>query len=271
LAWFFTYNRGFDINTFLKKKYVAYLVLLAGWIGFCYWLFAKEIWPRYQRVTDSSGLEHVRDLEFPLAFAWGSDIPLAGKGYGSWLRDMREMDTTGLIWIMKGYYFLDEKGSVEEDEQLALSRIDQVVDLIGIPKDRILFQLLQQEINADVRQRPFEATGMERFYVSDLYHLSGDTLELCFPLKDSLTLPPLLWYKLDEWLSRHSKQMDEVTRIVGIADGSGIAESSDIALDRAIIAKERMKENGWDENKINLSTGQRSKTKAVQNRCVIIF
>jgi len=56
-----------------------------------------------------------------------------------------------------------------------------------------------------------------------------------------------------------------------IADGSGIAESADMALERAIVIQKRLMNNGWKEDQINLSTGQRNNPLAIRNRCVIVY
>ncbi len=256
---------------FLKKKNLVYLVLLAGWIGFCYWLYAKELFPRFHGFQETTWPIHVKDLKYPLAFNWGSDIPLAGEGYEEWVDEVEKVDSVEEVLIIKGFYFLDEQGSIPLGEALGSRRVDYVLKSIEVSKDRIMVQVLPQEINADVRSNPFEAIGVERIALSNVLHLSGDTIELCFPIKDSLNLPPLLLHKLDFWLNRQSGHKEDQFFIVGIADGSGVAESSDMALERAIVIQKRLMNNGWKEEQINLSTGQRNNPLAIRNRCVIVY
>ena len=147
-------------GTFLKKKYLLFLALLAGWIIFCYWLYAKEVSPRFHGKEDTSGLEHVKDLNLPLAFNWDSDIPLAGKGYKAWIDEIEKEDTIGKILIIQGYYFRDEEGSIPLDEALARRRVENVLKLIKVSNDNVMVQVLPQEINSDVRTRPFEAISI---------------------------------------------------------------------------------------------------------------
>jgi len=262
---------GIDINTFLKKKYLAYLALLAGWIGFCYWLYAKELFPRYHGLQETTWPIHMQDLKFPLAFNWGSDIPLAGEGYKEWVDEVEKVDSVEEVLIIKGFYFRDEEGSILLGEALGRRRVDHILKSIEVSRDRIMVQMLPQEINADVRSNPFEAIGVERIALADVLQLSGDTIELCFPIKDSLNLPPLLLNRLDAWLSMQSDHIEGQSFIVGIADGSGIAESADMALERAIVIQKRLMNNGWKEDQINLSTGQRNNPLAIRNRCVIVY
>ena len=255
----------------MQKKYLAYLVLLAGWIGFCYWLYAEELLPRLQGIDDRSYPARVRDLKLPLAFNWGSAKPLAGEGYKEWLDDIEKVDSLRDILIIKGYYFRDEQGSIPLDEVLAHQRVDSFLKVTGLPLDKVLVQVLPREINADVRSSPFEAIELERIALNNVLRLSGDTIELCFPLKDSFNLPPLLLKRLDAWLDKHSGQQEDQYAIIGIADGSGIAESSDQGLDRAIWFHKLLKEKGWTNEHIRLSSGQRTNPNPIRNRCIIMF
>jgi len=256
----------------LQKKYIAYLVLLTGWICFCYWLYAKELLPRFLGTQkDSPWPIHVEDLKYPLAFNWGSAIPIAGEGYEEWVRDIENIDSTVDVIFIKGYYFRDEQGSMPLDESLAHQRVNNLLTLINVPQERIMVQVLPQEINADVRSIPFEAIGVERIALKNILRTSGDTIELCFPIKDSLLLPPLLLNRLEAYLDKYADRQDSLTSIVGIADGSGIAESADVALDRAIIVQRVLIDKGWKGDRIRLSTGQRSNAQTIRNRCVIIY
>lgn len=255
----------------MQKKYLAYLALLAGWIGFCYWLYAKELFPRFHGTKDPVGITRIKDLKYPLAFKWASAIPLAGEGYEDWANDFDQVDSSTGGMIITGYYFRDEKESLAQDEALAHQRVKNMLKLMKVPGEMIVVQVLPQEINADVRSYPFEAIGMERIALSNLLQIAGDTIEVCFPIKDSLILPPLVLNRLNAWLDQHADRQDSLTNIVGIADGGGIAESADIALDRAIAVQQVLVEKGWSVEHIHLSTGQRSSLHEIRNRCVIIY
>ena len=255
----------------MKKKFLAYLALLAGWIIFCYWLYAKELFPRLHRLQETTWPLKKEDLKLPLAFTWGSEIPLAGQGYEDWVRDLGKVDSLNEVLIVTGFFFRDERESVLLGEGLAGKRVEQVLKLIRVSKDRVMVRLLPKEINADVRSNPFEAIGVERIKIGDIFRLSGDTIELCFPVKDSLQFPPLLANRLDEWISNHVGEQEEKYSIVGIADGSGIAESADMALERAIFIQRLMVRNGWKEEQLRLTTGQRNNAHAIRNRCVIVY
>jgi len=256
---------------FLKKKYLAYLALLAGWIIFCYWLYARELLPRFQGLKGTPGITYVKDLNLPLAFTWGSDVPLAGKGFSEWESDIKKADSLGKVLILTGYYFLDEQPSILLSEALAKNRVKNIVNSMQIDSNRILIRVLAKEINADVKSSPFEAIGIEQMPLNDVLRLAGDTIELCFPLKDSFNLPPFLVNQLNAWLSSHSDRKDDEWFIVGIADGSGIAESADMALDRAEVIQNILIQQGVKNEHIHLSTGQRINPNTIRNRCVIVY
>ncbi len=255
----------------MQKKYIAYLVLLAGWIVFCYWLYANELFPRFHEKKETSGIQHIKDLKYPIAFNWASDIPIAGEGYEDWLNDVEKVDSSMGALIITGFYFRDEQGSIPLDEALAQQRVKNILQLMKVPLDKILIQTLPQEINADVRSNPFKAIGIERIAQPNLLRIAGDTIEMCFPIKDSLILPPFVLHELNAWLDEHAERKDSLTYIVGTADGGGIAESADIALDRAIVVQRVLVAKGWKGEQIHLSTGQRSSSYAIRNRCVIIY
>lgn len=220
---------------------------------------------------DSDGPEKVENLKYPVAFRWASDIPLAGEDYKDWIADVEAVDSSTDVVIIKGYFFRDEEASIKLDEELAHRRVKNLLQSLHVPSDKIMVQVLPQEINADDRSYPFEAISIDRVALKNILHSEGDTLELCFPLKDSLTLPPILLNKMDDWLDRHSEMKDRFTNVVGIADGSGIAESADMALDRAIVIQRVLMAKGWKGENIHLSTGQRSSPHPLRNRCVIIY
>ncbi|MFZ1677498.1 MAG: hypothetical protein WBP41_03900 [Saprospiraceae bacterium] len=255
----------------MQKKYIAYLALLTGWIIFCYWLYAKELFPRFHGLKETTGIQRIKDLKHPLAFNWASDIPLAGEGYDDWLKDIELTDSITAALIITGYYFLDEQGSIPLDEAMAHQRVRNMLKLVKVPLNKIMIQVMPKEINADVKSNPFEAIGIERIALPNLLRIAGDTIEMCFPIKDTLILPPLVLNRLDVWLDQHADRKDSLTFIVGIADGGGIAESADIALDRAIVVQRVLVAKGWKAEQIHLSTGQRSSPHAIRNRCVIIY
>lgn len=60
-------------------------------------------------------------------------------------------------------------------------------------------------------------------------------------------------------------------QIVGTADGSGIAEPADLAMDRALEIKQMILNKGWKEEQLILSTGQRNHPLTLRNRCVVLY
>lgn len=247
------------------------MALLAGWICFCYWLYVEGIAPRLLGSREKSWPAYSTDIPFPLAFNWASDIPLAGLGYGDYKTQFADLDSTDEILIITGFYFRDEAATIEELQDLGKRRINAMLDYHYVSKDRMMTQLSVQEISADVRSNPFEAVRFERIPVADVLSASGDTLEICFPLKDSLVVPQVVTDRVIRWFDKASNHKESVVHVVGTADGSGIAEPADIALDRAMIIKKIILSVGWKEEQIQLSTGQRNHPLALQNRCVVIY
>ncbi len=247
------------------------MALLAGWICFCYWLYADEIAPRLHGSREKSWPAYSEDIPFPLAFSWASDVPLAGLGYGDYKTQFDDLDSLDEILIITGFYFRDEAVTIGELQDLGRRRINGMLDYHQISKDRMMTQVSVQEISADVRSNPFEAVRFERIPVADMLSITDDTMEICFPLKDSLVIPQVCTNRVIRWLNKASKNKESIVHVVGTADGSGIAEPADIALDRALIIKKIILNAGWKEEQIQLSTGQRNHPLALQNRCVVIY
>ena len=146
-----------------------------------------------------------------------------------------------------------------------------MLDYHQISKDRMMTRVSVQEISADVRSNPFEALRFERIAVADILSITDDTIEICFPLKDSLVIPQVCTNRVIRWFNKASKNKVSIVHVVGTADGSGIAEPADIALDRALIIKKIILNAGWKEEQIQLSTGQRNHPLALQNRGVVVY
>jgi hypothetical protein len=86
-----------------------------------------------------------------------------------------------------------------------------------------------------------------------------------------LKLPQICLDRMNGWIDRSSDQKDRILNIVGTADGSGIAEPMDIAMDRALSIKKLFIDKGWKEENIQLSTGQRNHPLTLRNRCVVVY
>jgi hypothetical protein len=210
-------------------------------------------------------------LKIPLAFSWGSDIPLAGKGFDAWKAQFSQVDSTGSIVIWTGYYFKDEAEMPTDQVDLGLKRVKKVLSFLNLDRKRILIRSLPQEINADVKSYPFSAVEFEKYSEEDILSYTGDTAQVCFPIADSLLIPEISLEKLDQWISAQSRRNEDEMFLIGTADGTGIAESSDVAVDRAEMIKARWLKAGWNEESIHFTTGQRNNSYALQNRCVIIY
>lgn len=247
------------------------MALLAGWICFCYWLYADGIAPRLHGPREKSWPEYSEDIPFPLAFNWASDVPLAGLGYGDFKTGFTDLDSTDEILIITGFYFRDEAATMRDLQDLGRRRISGMLDYHQITKDRMMTQVSVQEITADVRSNSFEAVRFERIPVADMMSISDDTMEICFPLKDSLMIPQVCTDRIIRWFNKASKNKESIVHVVGTADGSGIAEPADIALDRALVIKKIILNAGWKEEQIQLSTGQRNHPLTLQNRCVVVY
>jgi hypothetical protein len=211
------------------------------------------------------------DIPFPLAFDWASDVPLAGLGYGDYKSQFADLDSIDEVLIITGFYFRDEAKTIMKLQDLGRRRINAMLDYQHINKDRMMTQVSVQEIAADVRSNPFEAVRFERIPVADLLSITDDTLEIRFPLKDSMMIPKVVSDRVEGWINKTSNDKESVVHVVGTADGSGIAEPADVALDRALIIKKIILNAGWKEEQIQLSTGQRNHPLALQNRCVVVY
>jgi hypothetical protein len=255
----------------LSRKYLAYIALLAGWLIFCYWLYAKEIYPRLHEPKGLKWPVFDQQLDMPLAFLWGSDIPHAGAGFENWVDTLKKIDSAQHFLIFRSSYFRDEAGSIEKGKELARKRVDRMVEYLGLSKNRIMIEVIPADIKADARSHPIESVTYDVMSIHDIMNLTSDTLEVCFPLRDSLGLPYQVVESLDEWLEKRSDKKSDTIYLIGIADGSGISESADIAWERANSIKKKVLQHGWDENMIRMNTGQRNQSNAVRNRCVVIY
>ena len=211
------------------------------------------------------------ELELPFAFTWGSDIPHAGHGFNEWSNGIKNVNTSGNILVIRGYFFRDESESMESGKQLGLRRVRRLIRYLQLSEERIIIEVIPRELDADAREHPFAAIDYEELFFSDVVKRSFDTLDVCFPLKNSFQLPGIINAQLEEWLIEHDEQKNGNTHIVGTADGTGIAEATDVAWERALVVKKKLIENGWYDDKIIITTGQRSSTQPVRNRCVIIY
>ena len=176
-----------------------------------------------------------------------------------------------LMVIARGYYYRDEADSLGQLEQLGRNRIANVLKYIEIDNKRMVTQILPQEVNGDVRSKPFEAVRFERIPFKEIVKVEEDTFEICFPFKDSMNLPPDYFNRLNSWITRHGKQADRIMHIVGIADATGVVESSETGLERAMLIKNKLLTSGWKDEEILLSTGQRNQPLTLRNRCVVIY
>jgi hypothetical protein len=255
----------------LKRKYLAYFALLAGWIWFCFWLFSHAIWPALQDPKPEAFPIRMDSLPLPIAFTWGSDIPIAGKGFDEWKQEFNGLDSTKMIVAWTGYYFKDEAETPDAQVQLGIRRVKNVLSFLKLDHKRLLIRSLPQEINADVKSNPFSALDFEKYKEDDVLSFFGDTAQICFPIADSLLLPPVSLEQLDEWKSRQPGKNEKELFLIGTADGTGIAESSDVGIDRAELIKDRWIKAGHPEEKIHLATGQRNNPLTLQNRCVVIY
>lgn len=206
-----------------------------------------------------------------MAFRWASAEPLSGPDFGILKSGVERVDSMDEILIVRGFFFRDEKDSLSELRELAAQRIANALPYFRLDERRILTEVSVQPINGDVRSNPFESIRFERVSASSLMKTATDTFELCFPLKDSIKLPMILMDRLLNWLGKPNRQKNEMIHLTGTADGGGIAEPSDIAFDRAQYIREKLVGEGWDEQQIAITTGQRHHPLAFRNRCVVVY
>lgn len=262
---------GIDLYIFLNKRYLAYFALLAGWLVFCYWLYARELYPRFHREEGAAWPVFDEDLKVPLAFNWGSDIPLAGDGFVEWTNELKKKDSLGNIILLRAYYFRDEAESLEKGKQLGSQRAKRMVEYLDLSEERTMIEIIPRELNADVRSNPFEAVSYEGLDSNDVITTIADTFEICFPLKDSIKLTPYLNKRLNEWLAIFPEKKDSTAFLLGTADGTGISESADMAWERAMLIRKILIKNGWQRERISINTTQRNFLEPIRNRCVVLY
>jgi hypothetical protein len=233
-------------------------------------LYAKGIYPRIHG-QEKSWPAYSVDIPFPLAFTWSSDVPLAGLGFGEVKSKYVDIDSTDAMVIVRGYYFRDEADSIFHLQQLGRKRIESALNYIAIDHRRVVTEVLPQEVNGDVRSKPFEAVRFERIPMKEIVMMSNDTFEICFPLKDSMSLPVECYHRLNSWIVKHAKKNERILHVVGTADATGIVESSEQGFERAISIKHKLMAIGWTDDHILISTGQRNQPLTLRNRCVVIY
>ena len=211
------------------------------------------------------------EIPFPLAFRWGSALLEKGSGFDSLKQIYHSIDSSQEIVLVRGYYFRDEAADDSARLVLGLNRIQQTLDSLGIPDDQMMTEVQVQEITADVKTLPFEAVRFERLRMDELIMSKGDTLECCFPIADSITLPTSINHRIADWFKQYPPVDEAKLHIIGTASGTGIAEPMDMAMERALSIKQIALDNGWDEAQILLSTGQRNHPLTLRNRCVVLF
>ena len=146
-----------------------------------------------------------------------------------------------------------------------------MIQYLELDEKNVVIEILPAPIAADVRSRPFEGIRHEVIANEEVIKRGTDTLEICFPLKDSLLLPGKLYDQLHAWIDNKEISNETVVHVIGTADGSGISESADMAWERALVIKSRLASYGIDEKKMELSTGQRNDPEGIRNRCVVIY
>lgn len=254
----------------LKQRYLAYLALLAGWFFFCYWLYAKEIYPQLHDANGVAWPVYIESLQMPVAFKWESDIPYAGKGFETWA-DKLMTDKAESFFVVKGLYFRDENGRDEVNDNLGLRRAERLVEYLQIPESNVMILAEPAEVNADVRSAFFKSVQIDKIRFIDLINTNSDSMEVCFPVGDSLLLPTVLNEQLNNWLVKNVDKKERLTVLKGTADGTGVSESADMGWERALVIKKELINQGWTEDRITINSDQRSHSVSVRNRCVIIY
>jgi len=255
----------------LNTRNLAYIALLAGWICFCYWLYAEGIAPRLYANQKKFWPSYVEHLGYPLAYTWASDLPLAGGSFGELKTLVERVDSTDEILIVRGFFYRDEAADLVRLQNLANRRINNALHYLNLNKSRLISEVRVQEIAADVRSNPFEAVRFARLHLDSVIHETKDTIEICFPIKDSLLLPQICIDRLALWIGDTEERQERIMHITGTADGSGIAEPADMAMDRAMMIQDFILKTGWKADQIALSTGQRNHPLTLRNRCVVIY
>lgn len=209
------------------------------------------------------------ETDLYLGFRWKSATPLAGLAFESWRDSIRQLAEAGALFVARGYYFADEAEDEALARELAAQRIGQSLEYLQLPSRSVAREVLPQQVMADVRSIVFEAFQLEAIDSNDLVVQRGDTMEVCFPLKDTLRLAAFSKNRLEQWAQQTPP--DSRIQVVGIADATGIAEAADIAYERAEIVKNILIKVGKAPGQISLSAGQRSQSNPLRNRCVIIY
>ena len=216
-------------------------------------------------------LVRMENLDLPLAFTWGSDTPVAGRGFDEWVSPLLKADTTDAFVLWHGYYYRDEAQDSAGQMALGRMRVEHVRSYLKMDPAKSIVELLPQEITADVRSVPFTAVSYEIVEGQDVLHFSGDTAQLCFPIADSLLLPSSCLEDFDRWVRDQLQAKKDIVYIIGTADGTGVAESADVAMDRANWIQKRIIALGWKAERIRLSSGQRNTPHTLLNRCVLVY
>ncbi len=255
----------------LKHKYLAYFTLLAGWLCFCYWLYANQIYPKLHPEEGLKWPVFDEFLAIPLAFTWKSDIPIAGAGFDSLSKVVDAYAKSDSVLLITGGYYLDEEEIGSNQRSLGLRRAERLMDYFQLDTAKTLIMSEKKEVTADVRSKPFEAVSFTIIPGESMIHHLGDTLEICFPVRDSTILPENILDRLQQEILSKKNQGELQAFVIGTADGTGIAESSDVAVARAIVIRDALIRSGWNEERIIMTTGQRNHTDPIRNRCALLF
>ncbi len=254
----------------MKHKYLAYFTLLAGWLCFCYWLYSKQIYPKLHPEEGLKWPVFDEFLAIPLAFTWKSDIPIVGAGFDSLSKEIERYAKSDSFILITGGYYLDEEEVGSRKRSIGLRRAERLKEYFQLDPEKTLLITEKKEINADVRALPFEALSLSLFSRDKLLQQWGDTLEICFPVRDSALLPKGILNQMDQLILTGKAESSGKAFVIGTADGTGIAESSDVAVARAIVVRDALIRGGWTEERIVMTTGQRNHTDPLRNRCALL-
>lgn len=172
--------------------------------------------------------------------------------------------------VLRGHFYRDEAKTFDEGRDLGADRIERVIRYLNLDRNFMLTEVVPSEITSDVKSSFFEAISYEIYPPDQLLNMAMDSMEICFPLKDSFLLTPALWDQFDKWIDETEMVDSPQYIITGTADGTGISESMDMGWERALIIQNRMLAKGINEDQLEISTAQRSAPEPIQNRCVVI-
>lgn len=206
-----------------------------------------------------------------MVFHWASGQPVRGEGFDSLKSLFSGLETSGDVIIAHGIYFRDEAADSIALLTLGKERIARAADSLAIDQDYLVYAIHVEEITSDVRAKPFEAIRWEKIPFQEVFRMHGDTLECSFPLRDSIVLAPYIELRIKQWLTEGLTRENTNLHLTGTADGSGIAESMDMAMERALLIKQLALQTGWKEESIFISTGQRNHPLTLRNRSVVLF